>query len=431
MQVAILGGGLAGLGTGFFLKQKAIDFTLFEAQEDIGGLERTIIRDGFTFDVGGGHILYSKDQEVLNLILDLVGRENFKLNHRNTKIYYKGHYIKYPFENGLGDLPEQDKFRCLSSYIEAHYARQNGKRAPVNFRDWILWRFGQGIAEAFMFPYNEKLWNVDLATMETGWVKGRVPDAPLEDVLKAALGIATEGYVHQSKFYYPLKGGYQTISNAFASPIRARIRVNTPVHQVEAFGSGWIVNGDYFDAVVSSLPLNVLTDVLIGVPPRVREAAQNLRYCSLATVLIGLEGSASNTYSWVYLPHPDNGPCNRVTYFSNYSPHNAPPGNSSILAEVTFPFDQEPKINQQFANEVVASLHKIGILDKSKVYHTSWWFHRYAYLVYMLDYKANLSTIFDYLELVGIKTIGRFGRFRYQNSDHLLRDVIEFVKQEF
>jgi hypothetical protein len=85
--------------------------------------------------------------------------------------------------------------------------RRDGPPEPRNFRDWIRWRMGGGIAECFMVPYNEKLWCSDLRDVSTSWVSGRVPEAPLDDVLKSALGIPTEGYTHQLRFYYPRRGG--------------------------------------------------------------------------------------------------------------------------------------------------------------------------------------------------------------------------------
>ena len=54
MKIAILGGGLAGLTAGFFLKQKGYDFDLLEKDTRTGGLCQTVIKDGFVFDIGGG-----------------------------------------------------------------------------------------------------------------------------------------------------------------------------------------------------------------------------------------------------------------------------------------------------------------------------------------------------------------------------------------
>jgi len=46
---------------------------------------------------------FLKDKEVLEVIFNLLG-DNVVKNKRNTKILYKGRYVKYPFENGLHDL---------------------------------------------------------------------------------------------------------------------------------------------------------------------------------------------------------------------------------------------------------------------------------------------------------------------------------------
>jgi hypothetical protein len=58
-----------------------------------------------------------------------------------------------------------------------------------------------------MLPYNEKIWCVDLSTVSSEWCHGRVPEAPLDDVIKGALGFDSEGYTHQLAFYYPRRGG--------------------------------------------------------------------------------------------------------------------------------------------------------------------------------------------------------------------------------
>ena len=56
-----------------------------------------------------------------------------------------------------------------------------------------------GIADHFMDPYNEKIWKRPLEQITSDWVAGRVPDAPVADVLKAAIGLRTEGYKHQGQ----------------------------------------------------------------------------------------------------------------------------------------------------------------------------------------------------------------------------------------
>jgi len=117
--------------------------------------------------------------------------ENVCRRRRNTKVFYKGRYVKYPFENGLGELPPEDNLACLLGYVTAYAARKAGTAPrPTNLREWMYHRFGKGITECYLLPYNEKIWKAPAAEMGFDWVDGRVPDPPLEDVIRSSLGIA-------------------------------------------------------------------------------------------------------------------------------------------------------------------------------------------------------------------------------------------------
>ena len=197
MTIGIIGGGLTGVTLGYFLKENV---QILEKNNELGGLCRSIHDEGFTFDFGGSHIIFSKDKQVLNFMIGCLG-ENICQRIRNTKILYDNRYVKYPFENGLSDLSVEDNFECLYYYIENILKK---KDVPYqNFKSWIYGTFGKGIAEKYMIPYNEKVWNLSTELMSSDWVANRVPQPPMEDVIKSSLGIHTEGYQHQLYFYYP------------------------------------------------------------------------------------------------------------------------------------------------------------------------------------------------------------------------------------
>ena len=150
---------------------------------------------------------------------------NEQRNQRNTRISYRGCSVKYPFENGLADLPPGDRFLCLNEFVRAQIAFETGRApSPANFRDWVYSTFGKGIAECYLIPYNEKIWNYPTEKMSFHWVEGRIPRPPVEDVIKSAIGIPTEGYVHQAVFSYPLEGGIEALVHAIAEPVRGKIR---------------------------------------------------------------------------------------------------------------------------------------------------------------------------------------------------------------
>ena len=191
MKIAIIGAGVSGLAAGRFLAGRGHEVELFEAAERLNaGLLESREVEGFTFDVGGGHIVYTRDPRASALFEDLYPEGGLLRHRRNTRILFHDRFIPYPFENGLSHLPPEVNFECLSGYIKAWMDRP-GRPEPDNFLDWILYRMGPGMAKHFMVPYNEKIWDVDLTELGVEWVSGRVPEAPLEDIVRSALGIPT------------------------------------------------------------------------------------------------------------------------------------------------------------------------------------------------------------------------------------------------
>jgi protoporphyrinogen oxidase len=422
VKIAILGAGVSGLALARTLVERghpSADLSLFERAPVAGGLCRSKTVDGFTYDVAGGHILFSKDAGVMRWMKDCAGGDPaFVQRERHTKIRFGNRFVHYPFENGLGDLPEAAKFECLKGYVEAWHARdQQASAPPRDFGSWIRWRFGAGIARHFMDPYNEKLWKRPLSALDSGWVAGRVPDAPIDDVLKAAIGVRTEGYTHQALFYYPRTGGFQAITDGMAAPLGTRIRFGTPAADlVRARGGGWRVNGEPFDRVVSTLPLNELPDVVHEMAADAAAAMRGLAYNSITTFLVALDRPAHPDLSWVYLPHHEQGPVNRVTYMSNYSPALAPAGRSSLLFEVTSP-GGAPEPGPELEREAVDGVVAAGLLRREEVLFVDRSSCRYAYIVYDHEHAARRASALAWCRANGIVPLGRFGRYDYFNSD--------------
>ena len=421
MKIAILGAGISGLSLARFLIEGGVpaqSLHILEADSRIGGLCQSKTVEGFTYDVAGGHILYSKDTSVLNWMIEATGGMGaFEKKQRNTRIRFEHRWVNYPFENGLGDLPPQANFDCLSGYVRAWHKRMvDRSSAPRDFGAWVRWRFGEGIAQHFMDPYNAKVWKRELDFITSDWVAGRVPDAPVEDVLRSSVGIRTEGYTHQSIFYYPRQGGFQAIADGIASTLHARVRLRTPVTEIVQTKGGWKVNGEDFDLVVNTLPLTDLPRIIQGLPAAVADAMRTLEYNGLVSILVALERREHPDLSWIYLPHEVQGPTNRVTYMSNYSPLLAPKGKSSFLCEVTIP-GGSPYPGGELEGDVLAGLVAAGLLRRDEVLFTDRTNIRHAYVVFDHRYAERREAISGWMDEVGLITLGRFGRFEYDNSD--------------
>lgn len=434
MKTLILGGGLAGITLARLLSQQGEEVLVIEKESRIGGLCRSVTADGFTFDIGGSHIVFSRDQEVLAFMHQVLA-ENRGERKRDTKILYKDRFVKYPFENGLYELPKEDCFTCLNEFIRTLIASERGDlKETENFRDWIYHTFGKGIAEAYLVPYNEKIWNYPLHQMSAHWVEGRVPRPPVEDIIRSAVGIETEGYGHQAVFSYPITGGIEALITAIAEPVRDQIRTGFSVTGVTRTAAGWeITNGSEVltgDRIISTIPLQHLKPCLGDLPPQVGSAIDNLKYNSIVCVGIGLEGETL-PFSWMYLPDKAGSAANRISFPSNFSTTVAPAGCSSILAEITY--NQGDAIDLMHDREVVSStiqaLGSAGVLDPSRVMSALAVRHQFAYVVYDLAWQQNMQIIREYFKASGISLVGRFSQFEYLNMDGVIRSVLDFVKQ--
>jgi protoporphyrinogen oxidase len=432
VKTAILGGGLTGLTLAHILAGRGEDVLVLEAEEAIGGLCRSRTGDGFCFDTGGSHIIFSRDSEVLGFMLSVLG-ENRAERKRNTKIFYKDRFVKYPFENGLSGLPREDLYLCLSEYIKTLIAAEKGELPPVvSFRDWIYTTFGAGIAECYLMPYNRKIWNYPPEQMSAHWVEGRVPRPPVEDIIRSAIGIETEGYTHQAVFSYPLHGGIEALVRAIAEPVMDRVTCGFGASRIRRTPGGWeITDGTRTvraGKLISTIPLQNLLPALDGVPAAVREALGALRYNSVCSVFIGVRGEVP-PISWLYVPMPETGLFNRVSFPSNFSTAVAPEGCSSVLAEITYN-DGDPVTgmkDDEIIGHVISSLESMGLIRKDAVVSSGIARHRFAYVVYDLDYLKNIRTVRDYCREIGIDLVGRFAQFEYLNMDGCIRSVMDYT----
>jgi len=421
-KVGILGGGLSGVAYAYFSSRIGYDVTVLEKESALGGLMRSVNEEGFTFDIGGSHIIFSKDFEVLDLMLKLLG-ENKVRNRRNTAILYKGRLVKYPFENGLSDLPLTENISCLIHFL---LARMRKMKNHENLKEFFYGSFGKAISEKYLIPYNEKIWKMRIEDISLDFV-GRLPNPKTVDVIKASLGIGSEGYVHQLYFYYPKRGGIQYLVESLGEKTIGRIVTGFEVKHVNKEPGKWVVSNGFeemvFDHVVSTIPLHDAVRIF-NAPKEITNYVNHLKYNSLITVAIGLNKLGFKNLSWLYIPDRDVHP-HRVSFPSNFSSENAPQGKASILAEITIrqgdPFFN--KNDKEIAEIVIDELDRLKVLSKNDVFYTRVFKIKYAYPLLDSYYRENISKIKAFFDQIGVKLVGRFAEFKYINMDEAIRNA--------
>ncbi len=409
----ILGGGLSALSLAHFLEGSSV---IFEKEDRLGGLCRSFETGGVCHDIGP-HIFFSRDKEVLEFLTSLTPMNRLR---RSNKIFYRGRFVKYPFENELSALPDADRDWCLETFIDNPYRDYPAE----NMAAFFYKTFGEGITRAYLEPYNRKIWKFEPALMDTQMVE-RIPNPPPEDIIASARGESTEGYLHQLHFSYPERGGTGSIIRSLAGKSRVRldVRLSSPLEKVRVNpGGGFRVTaggetGDY-SRLVSTIPVHELLPRLDPPPPpEVRSALEKLKYNSIHVTIVQTARHSLGDNLAVLVPRPDIS-FHRVTRLDYLGENYRRPGVDTLMAEITFrPGDRFDLPEEEIAEMVAADLDRLGFAPRSGIKLASTRTFKYAYVIYDLDHRKNTDTVLSWLRSIGIESAGRFAAFEYINMN--------------
>lgn len=430
MNIVILGGGLAAVSLAYFLQEEeSIEgITILEKEDGIGGLCRSIRKDGYTYDIGP-HILFSKDKEMLELMLEVTGETN-RLR-RSNQIIHKGRYVQYPFENDLSKLPKEDLEYCITGFQNNPYENYEAQ----NMLQFFLKTFGEGITNLYLRPYNEKIWKHDPSFMDTQMVE-RIPKPTDEEIMRSASGETVDGYVHQLYFDFPKTGGIEAVVKGFAHRLNSKCRIllNQAITRTIKAKDGYVVcaNGQGFfcDQVVSTIPVQEFTDIYEPVPEPIYAAVRELKYNSIIIAFVRTRKDLSGD-NFAFMIADKEILFHRISKM-DFLGAEYQKGGASYMVEVTYrQGDWIDRLSRAELEEKIRSgLLRIGFIQKPEegefVNITK---HPYAYVLYDLNHQRNMRLIREYYRGQGVVLHGRFGNFEYWNMDRVLREGKNLAKK--
>ncbi len=424
----ILGGGLAGLSAAYHSER---EYQILERESRVGGLCRTNWYNGFGFDLSI-HILFTKQPELARLICEDLLKGQYHDHTRSSWVYSHGGYTGYPFQGSLYGLPTEVATDCLMGVIKAH---QNPPTTPpANFKEWAIATFGEGIANHFFLPYNERVWATPPEEMDYRWIADRVAVPDLESTIRGALEPPAIRWGPNSSFWYPLEGGIEALPKGLMAGLDPeRVHLDTEVVAIDpsartvTTGTGTVVG---YEDLISSLPLPVLVRLTSNAPERVRAAAASLRWNTVYTVMLGVKRPEISDQHWVYF-HENQFLFHRISYPMNFSPTLAPPGCSSIMAEISHSSHRDVS-GRDLVAETISGLQVAGVLhDGDEIVFGQVAPINPAYVIYTLDHEESVRTIVDWLTAQEIHTVGRFGEWEYFNMDQAIgsgRDAVQALE---
>jgi len=431
-HVVIVGAGPCGLGCGRELRELGHDdWTIYELASVAGGHAGSEVDpNGFTWDQGG-HVVFSHYGEFDRLLDEVLG-DDVHEHERSSYVRLGDCWVPYPFQNNLRYLAPEDAYECLVGLLEAP-----GANGAKDFGTWMERTFGDGITERFMRPYNTKVWATPPELMQAGWIAERVSVPDAKRALRSViLGLDDAGWGPNNTFKFPRTGGTGEIYRRLAERLAPHIRYDAGLVGLDAkrrtarFADGGTAE---YDALVSTMPVDLLVDLIDDCPSEVRAAAANLQHNGVWIVGVGCERALADDRSWLYFADAPV-PFYRVTNFAKYAPANVPEADvarySSYMAETSYS-RHRPREREGHEQDVVDALISTELID-ADVPIASLYVQDidYAYPIPTLERDAALAVVQPWLMEHEIYSRGRFGSWRYEigNMDHAVKMGIDAAR---
>jgi protoporphyrinogen oxidase len=434
----VLGGGPAGLTAAYLLERAGRDAVVLEAEDQVGGLAKTVESDGYRFDLGG-HRFFTKSVEVDELWHEILGEE-FLLRPRMSRIYWNNRYLDYPLRGTdvIRKLGPVELARCMASYLRAAVRRN---KVDDSLEDWVSNRFGKRLFELFFKSYTEKVWGVPTSEIRAEWAAQRIKGLSFFSAAKAAFfgnkGNKVKSLI--SEFNYPRFGPGQ-MWDAMTLAIEnegGEVRLEAPVTRIELVGGRVVeveAGGDSYmlpDAVISSLPLRAVVEMVSPAPPaEVLEAARGLRYRDFLTVALVVDGEDLFPDNWIYIHEPAVR-VGRIQNYRSWSPWMVPDPDKACVGLEYFCFEGDDLwlMDDDALVELAAGeLEQLRLSPRSKVERGFAIRVPKAYPIYDADYAERVETIRTWLDgIENLQQVGRNGLHRYNNSDHSMLTAMRAV----
>ena len=444
----VIGAGPAGLTAAYELVRRGAPVVVLEADDGVGGISRTVVRDGWRFDLGG-HRFFTKVPAVEALWHEILPDEEFLLRPRMSRIYYDGKYYEYPLRasNALRNLGVLEAARCVGSYA---WARVRPPKDQSNYEGWLVARFGWRLYRRFFKTYTEKVWGVPVSQMPADWAAQRVKALSLgKAITNSLLPRRNQKEITSliEEFQYPKYGPGMMWERCrdLVAAAGGEVRMGERVVAVHADGGEvTAVTTRSADgratttpakAVISTMPMRELVAAIDPpVPDEIRAAGDALHYRDFLTVALVVPQEAAFPDNWIYI-HAESVRVGRIQNFGSWSPYLVKDGKACLGLEY-FVFEGDDVWSMRDDDLIALAskeLEALGLVHAPDVERGFVVRVPKAYPYYDTEYRRNVARIVAYLDdhARGLHLIGRNGMHRYNNQDHSMYTAMLTVENLF
>ncbi len=300
MKVAIIGGGILGITTGYLLAKQGAKVEIFEASSNLGGLAGPIqLPDGVKVD-RFYHAILSSDGNLRRICEELGIDSNLRFNETNMGFYHQGNtfpmnnlldFAKFPILNWV------DRFRLGMTILTAQLVQNWQKLEQESVESWLIRVGGRSAYENIWRPMLRAKFDGSFSSLPATYIWARL----------VRMKSTREG-AQQKEMAGHLIGGYITLLEEMAEKIMesgGSIHLNTPIeeiliHDEIAWGVRLNNTGIPFDKILATVQTPVFVRLIPDGPPDYLESLNRLNYLGIISLLLVLKEPLSN-YWTLYL----------------------------------------------------------------------------------------------------------------------------------
>lgn len=374
-HIAIIGGGIAGLSTAYYLQKQAqaanfpLRITLVESSDHLGGKIRTERHQGFIIE-GGPDSFITQKPVVLELVQELgLSEALIPTNEENKGVFIYQNDRLIPLPDGVMLIvPTRILPFALSPLFTWPGKIRMGLDLVIPPRrddedetlaDFIRRRLGNEALDRLAEPMMAGIYNAEAEhqSIMATFPRFRSIEKKYGSLIKGMIAArrhhpapTQNNGASPSTLFMSLRGGVSQLVEALVAALNADIRLNTRVQRIEPGTHGYrLILGPQehicAEQVILATPAYAAADMLQSMRPELAASLRRIRYVNTGTISLAYRRrdiAHSLKGFGLVIPRSTGRNINAVTWTSSKWSYRAP--SDAVLLRVFFGGSRHPEI---------------------------------------------------------------------------------------